>query len=163
MCSSSTTSPSCGRLRDDRFAVQVVKHDHQPTEATKFLGHQQTVYGKKNWSSVMLFNNARCRALTPEFVNTATGLQLHQFKWLDSDDAIGELPPEWNHLVDYDNARPAAELANLHYTHGGPWFADSRGCGYAGLWWNELEDALRPLPEQGWPTLPVPVAAREAA
>ena len=58
--------------RDDRHAVQVVKHDHKPTETTKFLGQVQTSYEKKNWSSVMLFNNAKCKALTPEYVNTAT-------------------------------------------------------------------------------------------
>jgi hypothetical protein len=67
-------------LRDDRYAVMVVKHDHRPREAVKFLGQPQTAYPKKNWSSVMLFNNTRCRALTPEYVNTATGLELHQFK-----------------------------------------------------------------------------------
>ena len=48
-------------LRDDRFAVMCVKHDHRPVETTKFLDTPQTAYGKKNWSSVMLFNNARCR------------------------------------------------------------------------------------------------------
>src|SRR5262249_32231571 len=52
-------------LRDERFAVQVVKHDHRPSEKTKFLGEKQTAYDKKNWSSVMLFNNAKCKRLTP--------------------------------------------------------------------------------------------------
>ena len=53
----------------------------------------------------MLFNNARCRALTPEYVNSATGLELHQFKWLGGDALIGELPHRWNHLVGYDPPR----------------------------------------------------------
>ena len=35
----------------------------------------------------MLMNCARCKALTPEYVNSATGLELHQFKWL-GDDAL---------------------------------------------------------------------------
>src|SRR3990167_3020166 len=48
-------------LRDDRFAVQCVKHEHVPPEQKKFLGQAQTRYEKKNWSSVMLFNNPRCR------------------------------------------------------------------------------------------------------
>ncbi|MEO7727663.1 MAG: glycosyltransferase, partial [Burkholderiales bacterium] len=52
-------------LRDERYAVMVVKHDHVPKEATKFLDQPQTPYQKKNWSSVMLFNNAKCKALTP--------------------------------------------------------------------------------------------------
>ena len=79
-------------LRDDRFAVMCVKHDHRPVETTKFLDKPQTAYGKKNWSSVMLFNNARCTALSADYVNTATGLELHQFKWLSDDSQIGELP-----------------------------------------------------------------------
>ena len=69
-------------LRDERYAVQVVKHNHVPKEQVKFLGEKQSKYEKKNWSSVMLMNCAKCRALTPEYVNTASGLELHQFKWL---------------------------------------------------------------------------------
>lgn len=129
-------------LRDERFAVQVVKHHHVPAEATKFLGERQTSYEKKNWSSVMLFNNARCRALTPEFVSAASGLELHQFKWLGDDALIGELPHRWNHLVDYDPAVPAAEIANLHYTSGGPYFAETRHCGYADAWLEAREELL---------------------
>ena len=77
-------------LRDDRFPVMCVKHDYRPVEDTKFLGQIQTKYEKKNWSSVMLFNNAKCRQLTPEVVAKETGLFLHQFKWLESDSQIGE-------------------------------------------------------------------------
>src|SRR6185436_20271556 len=95
-------------------AVQVVKHHHVPREQTKFLGATQTKYEKKNWSSVMLMNCERCTALTPEFVNAASGLELHQFKWLDSDDLIGEIPPAWNHLVGYDP--PRADAALVHFT-----------------------------------------------
>jgi lipopolysaccharide biosynthesis glycosyltransferase len=85
-------------LRDEAKALQVVKHDYQPLEGRKFLNQPQTPYAKKNWSSVMLFNNARCQALTPEYVNTASGLDLHQFKWTD-ERLIGELPENWNCLV----------------------------------------------------------------
>ena len=83
-------------LADDKFAVQVVKHNHVPKEETKFLGAPQSKYQKKNWSSVMLFNNEKCKKLTPKYVNTATGLELHQFKWLESDDLIGDIPHRWN-------------------------------------------------------------------
>ena len=129
-------------LRDDRYAVQVVKHDHKPQESEKFLGQVQTQYQKKNWSSVMLFNNAKCSALTPEYVNTASGLELHQFKWLDSDDLIGELPGKWNHLVDYDPAIPISDVGILHYTEGGPYFADYVDCGYADEWRQERDAML---------------------
>jgi hypothetical protein len=128
--------------RDDNFAVQVVKHDHNPPDDKKFLGEPQTKYEKKNWSSVILFNNAKCKALTPDYVNTATGLQLHQFKWLDNDGLIGELPHRWNHLVDYDPTVPAEDVSLIHFTEGGPYFEDYRDCSYADLWFAERESML---------------------
>lgn len=129
-------------LRDERHAVMCVQHNHVPTETTKFLGAIQTQYEKKNWSSVMLFNCARCTALTPDYVNTASGLDLHRFHWLEGDHLIGALPPRWNHLVDYDPPQPVSDLSNLHYTIAGPYFDDYRDCGYAGLWFAEREAML---------------------
>lgn len=129
-------------LCDPQYAVMVVKHEHDPVEDTKFLGNVQSKYAKKNWSSVMLFNNEKCRALTKDYVNTASGLELHQFKWLEDDLLIGALPAEWNHLVDYNPHRPIEELSNLHYTVGGPYFEDYQNCGYADVWRAERELAL---------------------
>lgn len=128
-------------LRDDRYAVMCVKHNHVPAETAKFHNEKQTAYGKKNWSSVMLFNNARCRALTPEYVNTASGLELHQFKWLGDDSLIGGLPADWNHLVGYDQARDG--VANAHYTSGGPYFNEFSGCDYSTHWFEEKSGMLR--------------------
>jgi lipopolysaccharide biosynthesis glycosyltransferase len=119
-------------LRDERCAVMVVKHDHVPKETVKFLGEPQSKYEKKNWSSVMLFNNARCTALTPDYVNTASGLELHQFKWLGDDALIGALPERWNHLVGYNP--PRSDAALVHYTLGGPYFDAYRDCEYAEAW-----------------------------
>lgn len=126
--------------RDDRYAVQVVKHNHQPEETVKFLGAVQTKYEKKNWSSVMLFNCKKCKALTPEYVNTASGLQLHQFKWLESDEQIGEITNDWNHLVGYDKYRKDAKL--VHYTTGGPYFEEYQNCDYAEDWFAYRDDML---------------------
>ena len=128
-------------LRDDSYAVQVVKRDHRPKEETKFLGEKQTTYDKKNWSSVMLFNNARCNALTPEYVNSASGLDLHQFKWLGNDSLIGEIPHRWNHLVGYDTPDPDASL--VHYTVGGPYFKEYTDCEHAQDWRDACNDMLR--------------------
>jgi len=128
------------RLRDDRYAVMVVRHDHVPEESTKFLGEPQTSYEKKNWSSVILFNNALCHALTPEYVNQASGLDLHQFAWLENDDLIGALPHEWNHLVGYDPPRPDAAL--VHFTLGGPYFPEHADCEFADEWRVEQEAML---------------------
>jgi len=120
-------------------AVSVVKHDHVPKETTKYLGQTQSVYEKKNWSSVMLIDCAACTALTPEYVNTASGLELHQFKWLGDDERIGELPARWNHLVGYDKSVPVSDLSNIHFTIGGPYFKDYASCSYASLWWDEYK------------------------
>ena len=127
-------------LRDERYAVMVVKHDHVPKETRKFLDQPQTAYQKKNWSSVMLFNNAQCRALTPDYVNTASGLELHQFKWLANDELIGEIPARWNHLVGYN--APNRDVSLVHYTLGGPYFQEYRDCEYADEWRAARQDML---------------------
>jgi hypothetical protein len=127
-------------LRDDRYAVMVVKHEHTPQEDIKFLDQPQSKYDKKNWSSVMLFNNARCTALAPEYVNRASGLELHQFKWLGDDSLIGELPHRWNHLVGYDAPRPGMSL--VHYTLGGPYFDEYRDCEYSQEWFADRDAML---------------------
>ena len=128
------------QLCDERYAVMVVKHDHRPRERVKFLDQPQSKYDKKNWSSVMLFNNARCRSLRPDYVNTASGLELHQFKWLESDALIGALPRRWNHLVGHDEPEPGVSL--VHYTLGGPYFHEYRNCDYAADWFAERERML---------------------
>lgn len=124
----------------DDYAVQVVKHDHVPDHDVKYLGATQTKYAKKNWSSVMLFNNAKCSALTPDYVQTASGLDLHQFKWLEGDHQIGDLPLEWNFLVDYYVHRDVSTISNLHFTEGGPYFEAYRNCDFASEWWDEYEE-----------------------
>jgi len=127
-------------LRDERYAVQLVQHDHRPKEQKKFLGSVQTTYEKKNWSSVMLFNNDRCRVLTPEYVSNASGLDLHQFKWILDDNLIGSLPRQWNHLVGYDDTSSVASL--VHFTLGGPYFPEYKDCEYAQEWRAEREAML---------------------
>jgi lipopolysaccharide biosynthesis glycosyltransferase len=129
--------------RDDKHSVMVVKHDYEMKEGTKFLGEKQTPYPKKNWSSLILFNNSKCRNLTKEYVNQASGLELHQFKWLDSDDQIGDLPKEWNYLVGHYPKKDDVSL--VHYTEGGPYFKDYKNVDYADLWFREREDMLYAL------------------
>jgi len=128
------------RLRDDKYAVQVCKHDYTPKNTTKFLGQTQTAYPKKNWSSFMLMNCAKCSALTPDYVNSATGLELHQFKWLEGDHLIGDLPLEWNWLVgEYDHKE---DVKNVHYTEGGPWFEEYKDVDYSQDWFYNYKEAM---------------------
>ena len=123
-------------LRDNTKSVQVVKHDYTPKDRTKFLGTTQYQYPRKNWSSVMLFNcsHYHCRKLTPEYVNTATGMDLHRFKWTE-DRYIGELSKDWNHLVSEYDPNPDAKI--VHYTVGGPYFDEYMHCEYSDEWFEE--------------------------
>lgn len=86
------------------------------------------------WASLMLFDCAhpRNRALTPEFVETAS--DLHGIAWLPGD-LIGDLPREWNHLVGYDPPRPDAK--GLHFTQGLPIFPETEGSPYRDEWFAE--------------------------
>lgn len=127
-------------LRDPRFAVQVVQHDYETRAERKLLDQPQSSYPKKNWSSLMLFNNERCRALTREYVNTASGLELHQFAWLSSAEEIGALPDTWNHLV--GEKPPCPEAALVHFTLGLPYLNDYRNCEFAEEWKAEREAML---------------------
>ncbi len=131
-------------LRDDRYAIMCVKHDHRPSEKTKFLGQQQTVYERKNWSSVMLMNCARCKNLTPDYVNTASGLDLHRFRWLDSEEEIGEIPPEWNHLIGWSDGK-LEDQKLLHWTEGGPYFKSYANAKWAEVWRKERDVAAKTI------------------
>lgn len=112
-------------------SVYVVQHDYTPRATTKFLGQPQTAYPRKNWSSLMVFDNKLCHRLTPEYVNTASGLDLHRFAWVP-DERIGWLDPAWNWLV--GEYAPSASAKFLHYTLGGPWFAEFKNCDHAEDW-----------------------------
>ena len=120
-------------LRNEKYALQVCKHDYTPNSKNKFLGNNQTIYAKKNWSSLMLMNCSKCKTLTPEYVNTKSGLELHQFKWLD-ENLIGSIPLEWNWLVgEYPYKK---DVHNIHFTEGGPYFKDYKNTEYANEWFN---------------------------
>lgn len=102
-------------------AVAVVKHDHRPFDMYKMVNQKQTVYPRKNWSSVMLFNcdHEAHRRLSLHDVNNRPGRDLHAFYWLH-DDEISELEPEWNWLVGEQPVPPPGR-GIAHFTRGGPW------------------------------------------
>ena len=117
---------------DDRHDVFCVHHDYTPRTETKFLGNTQHVYPRKNWSSLMFFNNERCKKLTLEKVNCAGGAYLHQFKWTDYP---GVIPVEWNHLV--GEYRPNPDAKNVHFTLGTPCFTGYEEQEFADEWYQE--------------------------
>ena len=132
-------------VRNESFAVQCVQHEHIPGETVKFLGEVQSAYPKKNWSSLMLLNCSRCTKLSLDYVNTATGLELHRFHWLEGDHQIGAVPDGWNHLVAVQNPAKAEAAPLLHWTLGGPWFKAQRTMGgeLAAEWFTARDEAFR--------------------
>jgi len=121
-------------------AVNVVQHHHVPTEDTKFLGVEQTRYSRKNWSSVMIFDNDRCRMLTKHIVNTMSSpLWFHQFQWVD-ESQIGALDTRFNHLVGYSKELDDVLLA--HFSMGGPWYGHNDSV-FAPEWWTEYDDMVQ--------------------
>jgi hypothetical protein len=129
---------------DDHRCVWCVQHEYIPK--TKFkMDHQvQTSYPRKNWSSVMVFKNKFCTALTPKYVNEASGLELHRMAWAgENPENIGHLPMEWNWLVGEYEKNDTAKL--YHYTLGSPFFPAYGDCDHSELWWAEYERMLFPL------------------
>jgi lipopolysaccharide biosynthesis glycosyltransferase len=128
-------------MRSD-CAVKVVKHpQYIPLSHTKMDNIPQHPMHRKNWASLIVFNNEHpaCKRLTPEYVNTVTpGRKLHTFDWVD-DSCIGSLSLDWNTLDGYyelDNPRA------IHYTEGGPWFDKYKHTYYSEYWWKEYDDYI---------------------
>jgi len=128
-------------LRCSDYSVMVVPHNHVPEEQTKFLNQHQTKYYRKNWSSMMLFNCSKCSVLTPEMVQSADGLKLHQFGWLQYNE-IGFLPENWNYLVQNEFYTGEEKLGLVHFTTGGPWFKEYQNVPYADEWYETRDEML---------------------
>ena len=120
-------------------ALYVVKHTYEPRDDVKYLNTVQYKYPRKNWSSVVLWNcdHFKNKIITPNFINSAEGLVLHRFSWLEDDD-IGELDIRWNWLVgEYDD--PPKDVKNVHWTVGGPYFNEFRDVDFSQEWLDERE------------------------
>ncbi|KAK9149739.1 hypothetical protein Scep_008496 [Stephania cephalantha] len=134
------------KLIDEKYAVMCVKHDYAPTATTKMDGAVQTVYPRKNWSSMVLYNcgHEKNRVLTPELVSRESGAYLHRFMWLE-DGEIGGVPVGWNFLVGHNRAEEGEGEGPkaVHYTCGGPWFEAWKDCEFAELWVEEMEEYKR--------------------
>ena len=102
---------------DDSKAVVCVQHDYKPKESRKMDGQVQTVYPRKNWSSMVLWNcgHPKNKILTPELLNSESPKFLHRFSWLDDSD-IGSLPHVYNWLVGWYKEPQDGIPKILHYT-----------------------------------------------
>jgi lipopolysaccharide biosynthesis glycosyltransferase len=128
--------------RDPSKALYCVKHDYVPKETVKMDGQKQTQYPRKNWSSFMFINcgHEQVQTLTPDVVNSESGLYLHRFNWL-TDDAIGSLPVTWNYLEGWHTAADCEDPTAVHFTRGGPWFEEYQKVEY-GEAWRKCADVL---------------------
>lgn len=122
---------------DPSKAAWVCKHPRYiPNSQIKMDNISQNDYDKKNWASLIVFNNSHkdCKTLTPEYLNThPKGLDFHQLKWTSN---IGSIPLDWNCLDGYYHLEnPRA----IHYTDGGPWFNKYRNTFYSHLWDKEYK------------------------
>jgi hypothetical protein len=118
---------------DEQYAVQCVKHEVDHGQGVKMDGCEQTMYFRKNWSSVMLWNlkHEGNRRLTLEVFNTQRGLWLHSLLWLESSE-VGGLPKEFNHLVNINPQNPHAKI--VHMTLGVPIIPGYEQCEYSDEW-----------------------------
>ena len=125
-------------LCDDRYAVMVAKHDYVPKTTVKMDNRVQHHFPRKNWSSLMLFNNSKCKTLSVDTVNSVHPSYLHQIRWAQ-DNEIGSLPLEYNWLVGYYKETESFKPKAIHYTDGGPWFSGYENVEYSDLWNKEYE------------------------
>lgn len=117
---------------DSEHAVSVVPHQ----ESELVPGFK--LYFER--CSVMLFNCAKCRVLTPEYIESGSPQSL---EWAGG---VGDLPPEWNHLVGYDKPKPAKLV---HYTQGIPCFQETQNDEYAEPWITAARHAMGTVSWEG--------------
>jgi hypothetical protein len=119
--------------------VYVAPHDYRTKVTTKATGTNED-YPRKNWSSVMLFNNMQCLKLGPDYVNTASPADLHRLVWARE---IGNLPLEYNWLVEEYRHNDQAKI--LHYTLGTPCFPGYESGDHSDDWYHYFKKVISPV------------------
>lgn len=129
-------------LYDPQYAVQVVKHpDYTSRHLRKYIGTEmecaQSEYSRKNWASVMLLNceHPAWRGISHQQLAGRPKLHFLQFQNL-LDSEIGELPREWNVLIDEGHDDTNAKV--IHFTAGVPSFLHYRNERRSADWFKEF-------------------------
>ena len=128
-------------LSDNRYAVQVVKHNYKTKFNTKYFGQKNEDYPRKNWSSVILWNcgHKKNKVLNPKFIGNKDGAYLHRFSWLEDED-VGDLDKTWNWLaIEYNNIKNANLI---HYTLGTPCFKEYSESSMSNYWYKYFSSML---------------------
>jgi lipopolysaccharide biosynthesis glycosyltransferase len=124
------------QIADPRYALMCVKHKAYSVSETKMDGQTQTVYDRKLWSSVMLFNcdHPANQRLSLVDIQERPGRDLHRFYWCH-DSEIGELPARWNYLVGMQ--KKPENVAIAHFTLGIPTMSQVEPHDDHVIWWKE--------------------------
>lgn len=134
-----------GALFDDRYAIQCVKHNYTTRNERKYIGTKMECdnrhYARKNWASVMLLNceHPALRIWDHEYLHDEHPVRLLQFRSIP-DEAIGEIPSEWNVLADEGQDVETAKL--LHFTAGIPYFYHYRNTPGAEKWLAQADQLM---------------------
>ena len=93
---------------------------------------------KFEWASVMMFNNMRCRKLTPEFIDDKKNL-LFDLAWAQS---VGTFSKDWNYCAGYGDPQENPKL--IHYTQGLPIWPETDGNFPAedAVWHREFDNSV---------------------
>ncbi len=128
-------------LRNNNYAVQVVKHDYKTKITEKYWGNKNEDYPRKNWSSLILWNceHKAHKILDPDFIQKQTGAFLHRFSWVKDTD-IGEINKEWNWLaMEYEDKK---DINLIHYTIGTPCFKEYNNTSLSSYWKKSFSNSL---------------------
>ena len=128
-------------LRDNKYAVQVVKHDYKTKITEKYWGNKNEDYPRKNWSSLILWNceHKSHKVLTPDFIENQSGAFLHRFSWI-KDKEIGSIDKEWNWLAMEYEEKVSINL--IHYTIGTPCFKEYENKSLSSYWKKAFSNLL---------------------
>lgn len=130
-------------------ALWCVQHRYKDRAERKLDGAAQQPYGRKLWSSLMVFNmDHEIMKERPSIrdVNERPGKWLHGFEWLP-DDLIGQLPEKWNWIPTQSPTLGEMQWPPkaIHYSEQAPWFPDQRDCLDNEVWWTEYSHYLLSL------------------
>ena len=132
------------KLFNKKYAVMCVKHNYKPRKNFKFDNKRQYIYPRKNWSSMVIWNNEHKsnKKLTLKKINTKGGKYLHRFGWL-KDSEIGTIPHNWNWLAGYYKVSKLNYPKAIHFTDGGPWHKGYEKVEFSDQWLKYLKMYLK--------------------
>lgn len=112
---------------------ELLQHAHEDADRDLWVVQNERRF---EWPSLMVFNNARCTVLTPEYVDNPKS-PVMELTWATR---IGALPREWNQLVCYDPPNPDAKL--VHFTQGIPCWPETKGVEFSDAWHKEAQASM---------------------